>query len=92
MTLPRLLTLAGVPRYVHGLWFGGCVLEKTILLVPDAQLLASLDRLYLAQLQQVLPGLRLQLVAPVTAAPKPPGYLNAKGRAWHARQQTDLLD
>ncbi len=60
MTLARLLVRARVSRYKRTLFFGGCDLKGTVLLVPDADRAASLTRLYGETLQSVLPGLEIR--------------------------------
>lgn len=67
MTLARLLVRAHVSRYKRTLFFGGCELKGTVLLVPDADRAASLTRLFLPTLQTFLPALEIRHAAGLSA-------------------------
>jgi hypothetical protein len=70
VTLSALLTRAQISRYEQWLWFRGCSLEKTVILVPDdPALAASLTRCWLPQIRQVLPLCTIRVGTPTVTPP-----------------------
>ncbi len=60
--LDSLLTKAlGGSAYKRDLWFGDCVLVKSIILVPEADRADSLRRLFLGKLQRVMSDCTIQV-------------------------------
>jgi hypothetical protein len=65
VTLRQLLDRACIGRYAQHIWFRGCSLEKTVILVPDdPALAASLTRCWLPQIRAVLPTCTIRVGTP----------------------------
>jgi len=84
--LHRLLSAAGISRYHHELWFGGCVLGRgSTLTVPDAELAQTITRCFLTQLRAVLPALAVVVDTTAVEAPAYAHLLKKSRRPkhWH---------
>lgn len=91
MLLVNLIRRAKVRKYWGHVWFGGCVLDGTVLWVPHHDQAESLARLYGPALRKALPALTMRVGKPTNPAKsEPPRYLNAAGRkAWKGERATE---
>jgi len=91
MTLDQLLIRAEVRQYFRYLYFSGCTLQTSVLLVPDRALGETIARQFGADLRRVVSDLTIRVAGPVTVHALPLS-LKKSALKWHQAQQAKLPD
>jgi hypothetical protein len=76
LTLADLLARAHVTKWDCAVWFRGCTLKGTVLIVPDRDAASFIRNCFLPQLREQMPELEL-LAQTMIETPKPRGIVPA---------------